>query len=229
MAKRKQADDVVIEPIQEVVNTESSLPSFINPKMIGIALGGLALAFTAWFAYKEFVAKPKQAEAVASMWKAQQYFDQDSFQLALVSPSGDYEGFEAIADNFGSTPSGNSAKYYAGVSNLQLGQIDKAISYLEDYSPADNLLGIMKHGALGDCYSEKNELEKALGQYASAVSAGDNELLTSYYLKKAGMLSEYLNKPAEAAKYYQQIKSKYPASPVGSDIDKFLARVGIVD
>jgi tetratricopeptide (TPR) repeat protein len=226
MAKRKQ-EEVVVQETTTI--TEPTGVSALNTTMIAYVLGGIALLAALWFAYKEFMVKPKNKEAIAAAWKAQQYFDQDSFSLALVSPMGDYEGFEAIIDNYGGSNAAEAAKYSAGVCNLNLGNFDKAIEYLDDYSTDDVVLNIMKLGMLGDCYAEKGDLEKALSQYGKAGSAGANEIVSAYYLKKAGMLSEQLNKPAEAAKYYQTIKSKFPTSPVGTDIDKYLARVGVTN
>ena len=228
MAKRKQQE---VE-LEEVVETGSGSGTFHladNQKMIAMVLGGLALAVAAWFAYKSFVVAPQQKDAEANIWKAQQYFEKDSFQLALESPIGDYDGFESIIDKYGSSAAGNSAKYYAGISYLNLGQYDKAIERLESFSPNDDLLPIMKHGALGDCYSEKGDLDKALSSYDKAIGAGSNELLTAYFMKKAGMLCEYQKKPEAAAKYYGEIKSKFPTSPAGTDIDKYLARVGVTN
>lgn len=228
MAKRKQEEEVVLEEVTQGAS-QATTGGFLNQKMIAYILGGLALAFAGYFAYKQFVVAPQQTEAVASSWKAQQYFDRDSFQLALESPIGDYDGFESIISKYGSSEAGNSACYYAGICYLNLGQYDKAIERLNDFSPSDNLLEIMKYGALGDCYSEQNDLSKALSSYEKAISAGDNELLTAYYLKKAGMLCEYQKNQADAAKFYQKIKTKYPQSPAGSDIDKYLARVGVTE
>jgi tetratricopeptide (TPR) repeat protein len=227
MAKRKQEEEVVFEEVTQSSNSFAS--GFLNQKTIAYILGGLALLFAGYFAYKQFVVAPQQQDAVANMWKAQQYFERDSFQLALESPIGDYDGFESLISKYGSSKAGNSARYYAGICYLNLGQYDKAIERLDDFSPSDTQLEIMKYGALGDCYSEQNDLSKALSSYDKAISAGENELLTAYYLKKAGMLCEYQKNQADAAKYYQKIKSKYPQSPAGSDIDKYLARVGITE
>jgi tetratricopeptide (TPR) repeat protein len=227
MAKRKQEEVVYQE--ETTTTIEPTTGSTLNTSMIAYVLGGLAFLLAAWFAYREFMVKPKNQEAIAASWKAQQYFEKDSFALALASPMGDYEGFESLADNFGNTLAGQSAKYSAGVCHLNLGNFDKAIEYLDDYSTDDVVLNIMKHGMLGDCYAEKGDLEKALSQYGKASGAGENEIVTAYYLKKAGMLSEQLGKTADAAKFYQKIKSKFPMSPVGSDIDKYLARVGVTN
>lgn len=228
MAKRKQ-EEVLDQKVAVLDETTTTAPSFLHSKYLAYGLGALALLVAGYFAYKQFVVAPQQVEAENAVWKAQQYFAKDSFALALASPIGDYEGFESIVEKFGSTKAGNSARYSAGICHLNLGNFDKAAEYLNDFSTDDEQLTIMKHGALGDCYSEQGDLSKALASYEKAASAGDNELLTAYYLKKAGMLCEYQKDQAGAAKFYQKIKAKYPTSPAGNDIDKYLARVGVTE
>ncbi|MEZ4738127.1 MAG: hypothetical protein R2818_01935 [Flavobacteriales bacterium] len=52
------------------------------------------------------------------IWKAEYYFEIDSLEKAL---NGDdqWPGFLTIADDFGSTPSGNLANYYLGTIYMQ--------------------------------------------------------------------------------------------------------------
>ena len=83
----------------------------------------------------------------------------------------------------------------------------------------------MKYGALGDCYGELNDLEGAMIMYNKAISSGDNEMLTPYYLKKAGLLHERNGDFAGAKAAFERIKKEYPLSPDGADIDKFISRV----
>ena len=60
-----------------------------------------------------------------------------------ANPGGGFPGFSDIVKKYGGTDAGNAALYYAGVSSLNLGQFDAAISYLEDFSPCGNLLPSM--------------------------------------------------------------------------------------
>jgi hypothetical protein len=50
-------------------------------------------------------------------------------------------------------------------------------------------------------------------------------MLTPYYLKKVGMLHERQGNFTRALQAYEEIKEKYPNSPDGRDIDKFIVRV----
>jgi tetratricopeptide (TPR) repeat protein len=227
MAKRKVSsatEEVVVE--QEVIET-SSINFFEQyQKQILYAVLGLALLFGAWYAYKSFIQAPKQKEAESAMWQAQAMFERDSFSAALNNPGGGYDGFLALADKFSGTKAGNTATYYAGISYLQLGDLDNAIKYLESASVDGTLLPITRNGALGDCYSEKKDYAKGLSFYEKAVSAGDNEVLTPYYLKKIAQLNEsqYVNNKSAANAAYLKIKSMYPLSGEARDIDKYIAR-----
>ena len=71
-----------------------------------------------------------------------------------------------------------------------------------------------------------NNLDAALASYKSAAAAADN-LLAANYLLKAGIICEEMGKPAEALKFYEEIKTKYPASPEGVEINKYISRIQI--
>ncbi len=189
--------------------------------------GGILAVVVAYFAYQNFYAGPRQQEALKQMFIAEQKFAQDSFQVALNGNGVEFTGFKDIASQYSSTPAGNLAHYYAGVCNLNLGNFDEAVKYLDDYDGEGKLGCIMKHGALGDAYSEKEMYDKALSQYEKAVDEGDDEVLTPYYMKKLAMLNLYdkINKPAEAKKIYKSIKDKYPKSIESQECDKNIARL----
>ena len=182
----------------------------------------------AWWGYKVLVSEPQQKEAVAATWQAQVQFDRDSFQLALENPGGGYDGFLGIIDKYGSTEAGNTANYYAGVCYLHMGDFDKAIQYLEDFSADGDLLPIMKNGLLGDCYSEKKDFDKALSAYEKAADSGKNDLLAAYYQKKLGQLYEYQGNKEEAKKAFERLRRDFPnpSSADWRDVEKYIYKAG---
>lgn len=199
-----------------------------NQNLVLYVLGGLALIVMGWWGYKVLVVQPQQEEAVSAIWQAQVQFDRDSFQLALENPGGGYDGFLGIIDKYGSSAAGNSAKYYAGVCYLRLGDFDKAIEYLDDFSADGDLLPIMKFGMLGDCYSEKKDFSKALDYYEKASNAGNNDLLAAYYLKKLGMLNDQQGNKEAAVEAYERLRRDFPnpTSADWRDIEKYIYRAG---
>lgn len=225
MAKRKtSAND---ETLVDIVEVKESAESFVekNQQAIFGGLVALVLIVGGYFAYKYLFQEPKQKEAVEQMYKAQEQFERDSFRLALANPGSGFPGFLDIIDQYSGTPAANAAEYYAGICYLQLGEYDAAIAHLNDFSPSDEVLPITKMGAIGDAYAEKGDLGQALSYYKKAVSAGDNDILTAYYLKKVGMLNEKNGDFSAAKSAYEQIRKDYPNSNEGRDIEKYIARV----
>lgn len=192
-------------------------------KIIGV-VAGIVLVIGGWMAYNTFIAGPKQAKAADALWKAQEKFEQDSFQVALENPGGGYMGFLSIIKEYGGTKAGNLARYYAGVSHLNVGQFDEAIKQLEAYKAHGSMAEAMKHGALGDAYSEKNEMDKALSHYEKAARAKSNDFLAPYYMKKLALLYETQGKTDKALTLFKEIKSTYPNSNEALSIDKYIAR-----
>ena len=218
--KNKRDEEILIDITEVTGQAEDYFEKNQKPIMIGAIL--FVLVVGGYLAYQNLYLKPKQDDAVTQMAEAEYQFARDSFALALANPGGGYPGFGDIVKNYGGTDAANAALYYAGISTLNMGQYDAAISYLEDFSADGELLPIMKQGALGDAYSEKGDLDKGLSLYNSAVSAGDNELLTPYYLKKVAMLSQKLGKNDAAVKAWERIKTDYPNSNEAREASKYL-------
>ena len=82
----------------------------------------------------------------------------------------------------------------------------------------------MRNGALGDAYAEMGDMGKAEAQYRKAANT-NNEALTPYYMKKLGMLLESQGQNDQAKTWYEKIKTDYPTSASGRDIEKYLSRV----
>ncbi|TNE52732.1 MAG: tetratricopeptide repeat protein [Bacteroidetes bacterium] len=229
MAKRKSPKSAANTEI-EVQEVQAANAPFweTNQNLILYVVGGIALLIMGWWGYKVLVVEPQQEEAVAAIWQAQNQFERDSFQLALENPGGGYDGFLGIIDKYGSSAAGNSAKYYAGVCYLQMGDFDNAIKYLEDFDADGDLMPIMKNGLLGDCYAEKQDYSKALDYYADAADAGNNNSLAAYYQKKLGMLYEYQGNTEAAQKAFQRLYRDFPnaSSADWRDVEKYLYKAG---
>jgi tetratricopeptide (TPR) repeat protein len=193
--------------------------------ILGVLFGVVGL-LGAYFLYKNLYLAPREKSAVEAMYQAENMFAKDSFAAALTNPGGGADGFEAIIDNYSGTKAANSAKYYAGICNLNLGKFQEAIDYLEDYSACDDITPTMKFGALGDAYAENGDLSKAESFYSKAANASKNEFLSPIYLNKLGLLNFKNGKNDEALKIFQKIKDEYPLSNEARDAEKFLLRLG---
>lgn len=224
MAQRKKTskaqDDVLIDISEVSGQAEDFFQKY--QKQILIIGGALALVIGGWLAYKFAYAKPRQKEAVEQMAQAEYQFQRDSFAQALTNPGGGFPGFADIVKKYSGTDAGNAALYYAGVSSLNLGQFDAAISYLEDFSPCGKLLPSMKYGTLGDAYAEKGDLAKALSLYNKAADQDENAVITPYYLKKVALLSQKQGDAGAAKSAWTKIKNEFPQSAEAREADKYI-------
>jgi len=218
--KNTQVDNLT-EVESALTRTEQFLES--NQKLIGIVIGSIVVLAVGYLGLNKFYLAPRQTEAQEQMFMAQNYFEKDSFNLAL-NGDGNNPGFLDIIDDFGSTDAGNLSYYYAGVSYLNMGQFDNAIDYLKKFDTDDLLLGPISVGAQGDAQLELGKTDKALALYTEAYEMNDNELTAPVYMLKAGELLESSSKQEEALKIYEIIKQKFPESTEGRSIDKYIAR-----
>lgn len=193
--------------------------------ILGI-LFGVVLLVGGYVSYKFLYIAPKEKSAIEAMYQAENMFAKDSFAAALTNPGGGFDGFEAIIDNYSGTRTANTAKYYAGICNLNMGKFQEAIDYLEDYDACDDITPAMKFGALGDAYSETGDLEKAEKLYEKASSVTKSEFLTPLYLNKLALLNFKNGKNEEALKHFQRIKDEFPLSTEARDAEKFVIRLG---
>ncbi|MFT4663549.1 MAG: tetratricopeptide (TPR) repeat protein [Polaribacter sp.] len=223
--KNKQQEETLVD----IVEARDNAQGFLETNQMNIMGGLLALIVVVggFLAYKHLYKTPREKQASSQLSQAQLQFEKDSFALALSNPGNGALGFEAIIESYGGTKAANIAKYYAGASYLHLGQYDAAIDYLQDFSPKGAVLAAPTQSMIGDAYAEKGDLASAAAYYKKALSAAKgNGFLSPMYLKKIGLLAEKNQDWKAAADAYNKIKSNFPTSIDGSDIDKFIARVG---
>ncbi len=225
MARRKSQKDQD-ETLVDIVDVRDQAVSFYDHHqklIIGLA-SGLVILIAAYLAYQILYLTPRQKDAQSAMYIAEYQFSRDSFALALENPGQEALGFLNIMSKFKGTEQANTAKYYAGISYLNLGRFDDAISMLNAFKAPTDITQATKFGALGDAHSEKKEFDKAESFYKKAANASDNESIAPYYLQKLAMLYQYQGKETEAAQIYKQITEKYPATEWGKEAEKFLVQ-----
>ena len=215
-----------IENLQEVENALTSAERFFeaNSKIITMIFGAVVVVALLFLATHRFYSLPREAKAKEQIFTAEQYFEKDSFKLAL-NGDGNFPGFLDVINDYGSTKAGKLARYYAGIANLHLGKYKEAIEYLEDFKTDDMLLGPIALGATGDAYSELGNREKAVKLYIKAAELNPNAFTSPVYYLKAGIIYEALGTKDKALEAYKAIKEKYAESEQGRTIDKYIARL----
>ncbi len=225
MAKNKKTSQAN-EGFKNVESALSRAENFIetHQKAFMYGLGGVLILVLGIIVYFKFVREPRIEEAWSESYKAEFYFEKDSFNLAL-NGDGAFPGFLDIIDDYGSTPMGNAAKYYAGVCYMRLGDFESAISQLEDFDSEDPMIGPMAINLIGDANMELGDMNKALEQYLEAAKTAGNDFLSPVFLMKAGRTCELLGDNAQALEIYKRIEKEYFDTPQQREIEKYIKRV----
>jgi tetratricopeptide (TPR) repeat protein len=204
---------------QALTRTEQYIEE--NKKSLSIIMAAIIIVVGGYLGYKKLILGPKEIDAQSQSFRAEQYFEKDSFKLALDG-DGDALGFKEIIDEYGMTETANLAHYYAGMCYLRLGENDKAIENLKNFDSNDRLISVIAIGAIGDAYSEMSKFDKAVTFYEKAANKNKNGFTSAIYLKKAGIVYEKLDNYKKALLAYEKIKKEYPASEEAKDIDKYI-------
>ena len=217
----------------ESLNVEEALSvseAFIikhKTAIIGFVAGVIILVAGA-LAYKHLYAEPREEKAQAAIFKGQEYFEQDAYDMALNGDSLGYQGFLKIADQFSGTSTANLAKAYAGICYKNLGKYDEALKQLESFDGDDQMVAPAILGATGNCYAELGQLDKASSILLKAADEADNNTLSPIFLMQAGEILVKQGKFDDAVAAYTKIKDKYFQSYQAMDIDKYIERAKLL-
>ncbi|MEE1099482.1 MAG: tetratricopeptide repeat protein [Alistipes sp.] len=225
MAKEK-----ITKPEEEALGAAmSKTESFFeqNGKMMTYCLAALLILAGCVFGYKKLVSEPRIEKAAEMMIQAETRFAEETtdFELAL---SGDENGagFLEIAEQYGSTPSGNLAKHCAGICYFRLGDMENAAKWLKKYSPVKGLPGAIINaqnlGLQGDILFEAGDYAAAAKLYIKASESSDNTYTTPLYLRKAALAEKALGNNKVAEEYLQRILNEYPSSNDAREAEKLL-------
>ncbi len=194
-----------------------------NKKAVSIGITAVLALVVIVLGYKKFYAEPRAKEAQDMIWKAQYYFEIDSLDLAM-NGDGNYPGLLTVADEYGSTPSGELAHFYLGTIMMQKGDYEAAITYYKEADLDDDVLRTMAVGNQGDALVELGRADEAIGQFEKAADMVPNEFTTPMYLMKAGVLYQQKGDWKNAAKVFRRVAKDFPLSPDVSTAKKYAAR-----
>jgi len=225
MAKDKGAVENKLEGIESALSrTEHYIEE--NPKSLSIIAGAILAAVLLYFAFNRFYLVPKEKKAQSQMYVAVQYFEKDSFNLALKGDN-NYPGFLGIIEDYRLTDASNLSHYYAGICYKNLGKYNDAIEQLKKFDSNDKIISNIALGSIGDCYAELGDNDQAIKYYKRAANNVKNDFTTPLYLMRAGILMEETNDFKGALGIYQRIEKEYNSTNEGREIQKYISRVKI--
>jgi len=206
MAKKKnKVED------EEIVNL-TGIDKFINDKkkiLIGV-FAGIILLSAAFLLLKESK-KGKEKQAIEAAAEAQKRFSNQEWAMA-IDGSENFDGFTAIASNYKGTKLGNLANYYAGISQIKMGNYEDAVASLGRFKAVEDAnINALAFGNLADAQIQTSADANALKNYKKA-SDQKSELYQAHYLLTYGMalleFGEDRSKDALAA--FKKLEKDFP-------------------
>lgn len=194
-----------------------------NKKILSIVVGALIVLVGGYVGFKQFVIAPMEEEAQAALFIVQQQFAVDSFALVVNGNGTDLSAVD-IVDEYGLTKAGNLAAFMAGISYLRIGEFEEAYDYLDKFDSDDEILGPFSIGLKGDALVEQGEVEKGVKLYEKAAKASTNQLVTPYFLNKAGIAYTSLGQHEDAKRVFTRIKEEFKETPEAAEVDKYISR-----
>lgn len=214
-------------PVNEIDETIAAGAGFVerNIKTLAYTIGGVIAAIVIVLLLNQYYIQPQTAKAADDIAVAEQLFLSGNYEQAL-NGDGVNAGFAQIIEQYGSTPSGNLARLYAGLCCAHTGKAEEAVNYLEDFDPCDDaMISNAAIAALGNCYAQLGQNEKAAATLLKAAKRADNATLSPLFYLQAGQIFEALGDKAKALDCYETIKNDYPQSFQRQDIDKYIERL----
>ena len=195
-----------------------------NQIIYGVAIGLLVVVASLW-ALNKYYLTPKSEKASALM-SAPIDFMMKADSLSLIKAlegDDDNEGFLNIASSFGLTSTANTAKYFAGLCYLKLGDKEEALHFLLKFKRKDDIYWYGAQGMISDLYDDQGDVTKAI-KYCKKATESNDPFLAPVNLFKLGQLYEREEDWKKAAAAYQAIKDRFYAEYQKMNVDKFLER-----
>lgn len=224
MAKKLTEEELQQDPFLQSYAKTAEFYQENKNVIIGSAVAVL-LAIVLGIGY-HFYQKSQNKEAQRLMSTAEVHYLRGEYDAALNGSDEDLTiGFEQIINNYGGTEAGNLARYYAAVSEYNLGNTEEALSYIKKYEVPQGILGVGPLSFHALILTELGRHKEAAQMYVNAAEWDKNESTTPYNYLEAAHAFFDAEDTAKARKYAQLITQEYPNSAEITEANRLLGRL----
>lgn len=204
--------------MSEVINSTELFIEQNKKKIIIVVVAALVVVLAIFGLRK--MSQNRNEKAGAEMFAAEQYFNQGDYKQALEGNT-THAGLAEVAKKYGSTKSGNRAKYLAAYCSLELGNYADAAKYAKSAKLKDQIAKVNAVILNGDAEMELGNTSKAISLYEKAAKMDDNFITTPAALRKAAEAYLLEGNKAKAKELAEKVKD-YPESAEYNTIDKLI-------
>ena len=226
MSKKQVQEELERDPLLE---TFSRAQGFYENNKTTVYGGLLAIILIVGGAIGYYYYSTAQEEkAQTLMADASVFYMNSNYQKALTGSEEDFTvGFEQIINNYSGTDAANLARYYAAVCEYNLGNIEQAVTYIEDYEIPEGILGVGPISFHAVVMTDLGNHSDAAELYVKAAEWDQNDATTPYnYLEAANAYYDAGNQ-SEAKKYAQLVVDEYSNSDQTAQAQRLLGMLAV--
>lgn len=212
MSKRFSKEDLESDVLVTLYARTSIYYKENSIKIIGILVATIVL-IGAIVGYT-FHSSNQERAAQAFLGHSELYFSEGDFETAINGSEAILGiGLAAVVSEYGRTDAGNLARFYAAVSEKELGNNEAALQYMSRFSAPSGILGvgaISFHAVLLDNAGKHAE---AAREFRKAANWDVNSSTTPQNLLRAAQSAMAADDNRLASNLVEEILEKYPSSP----------------
>ena len=213
VTRRELREDKFVESVTEVY-------AFLkrNLQLILIAVAAVLVILIAVGTYT-YMRRKAEARASIQFGEAMKLFqeaeddwaDQDKMGKAADKYKEAREKFREILQRYKGSSYADKSAFYAAKSSFQLGEYDQALKEFQDLArKSDSPFGLYAQQAIGKCYEQKGELEKAAREYDESKyekfrGLPEYEFVLAEVTLSRAICRERLNQLPQAVKEYERL------------------------
>ncbi|MBI1806747.1 MAG: tetratricopeptide repeat protein [Ignavibacteria bacterium] len=200
-----------------------------NKKYVNYVVTGLIIVIVAIFVYSNNK-RANNEKAATELGKVFGIYDAAAndnrqFKVAIEGqPDRGIMGLKAIVDNYGSTASGEVARFYLANAYLNLGQCDEALKQFDNFSGGNSLLKSAALAGMGRCYEIKGDYTKAASNFERAANVHSDASTSPDYINSAARCYGLAGDKEKAISLFKRLKKEYPTSTFAREADRYITQ-----
>ncbi len=213
MAKRLSKEQLETDPL---LTSYYLFISFLKRNLTAVIFASIAVVLVVGGGITYyFYAQAKEREAQDLLVDTEVAFQMGEYDIALWGDGNLVQvGLIEIINNYGRTNAGNLARYYAAVSEAELGNYFDALEYIERFNPPRGILGVGPISFHAVVLANLGEYERAADIFVKAAEWDINESTTPQNLLNAAQACMEAENFARATQLVNRVLSEYEDSQV---------------
>jgi len=155
-------------------------------------------------------------------------FDSGQYQAAIDGvPERNIPGLKSIVENYGSSTSGELARFYLANACYHLGRYDEALNHFEEFSTGDEMLVVSRYAGIAECYEAKGVYKEAAEYFEKAATKNSKDINAAENLNNAARNFGLIGDREKAIELYKRLKKNYPTSVYAREADRFIMQLSV--